>query len=300
MLELLRIFVDVLTPVLAVAAVGAFAAKIWSLDYRPLSTIAYHFLAPAFVFRILVDPSGFDGPILGMIGATIATVVIVFVFVRVLLRNVPEERRVLDSMLGTFGNVGNLGFPIVLFALGDAALPEAGIHFLATTIGVFVLGIAAAARLRASTATRAIRRVITTPVIAVAPFAIAFNVANVTLAPFAERFMNLLADAMIPVMLLTLGMQLMTVRVVPDVRRLGVLTLVKLAVAPAVFFGVSRLIGLTGDARNAGLLLAAMPSAVFVALISLEFDLESEVASAAILVTSLISIGTLGVLISLL
>jgi predicted permease len=59
-----------------------------------------------------------------------------------------------------------------------------------------------------------------------------------------------------------------------------------LVVVPFVFLALAALDGLEGIARESGLLVAAMPTAVLVGLISLQFDLESEVASAAILATS--------------
>ena len=60
------------------------------------------------------------------------------------------------------------------------------------------------------------------------------------------------------------------------------------------------MIGLEGLARDAGIVQAAMPTAVLVGLISIEFDLETEVASAAILLTSALAIGTLSVVLALL
>lgn len=296
MIELIRIFVDVLTPVVAVAAVGAFAARRWNLDYRPLSTVAYNFLAPAFIFRLLSAPTSLDGPIGGMIMATLITVSIVFGTMWLLLLRKPAEQRVLDAMAATFGNVGNLGFPIVLFALGSDALPEAGVHFLATTTSVFVLGIATAAHLRSRTFGESLKRMITTPALAVVIPAVLLNAGDVTQPQVMTRFIDLLAEAMIPVMLLTLGMQLVSTRLTPDFGRIGLIGVLRLVFAPLVFLGVAAAVGLSGDARDSGLLLAAMPTAVLVGLISLEYDLETEVASAAILATSggaLITVGAL-------
>ena len=300
MLELVRIFVDVLTPVVAVAAVGAFAAKRWSLDYRPLSTIAYNFLAPAFIFRLLSAPTSLDGPVATMIGATLITLVVMFGLTWVLeLRQTPE-RRLIDAMTTTFGNVGNLGFPIVLFALGSDALPEAGVHFLAVTTGAFVLGIGAAAHLRSRSMTESLRRMITTPALAVVLPAVLLSAGDVAQPQVLTRFVDLLAEAMIPAMLLTLGMQLVSTRLTSAVSRLGLISVLKLVIAPLVFFGIASALGLSGDAMNAGLLLAAMPTAVLVGLISLEYDLESEVASAAILVTSAAALVTVGLLLTVL
>lgn len=296
MLELPSIFVDVLLPVFGIAAVGVMTARRWGVSYQPLSTIAYRVLTPAFIFDVLSDPAAAEGPVIRMVGASLGTVLVLWVVLGVFLRGKPGERRVLDSMASTFGNVGNLGFPIVLFGLGDEALASATIHFLAITIGVFTLGVAAAARLRSGSLGDALKRVALTPAIAVAPIALVAGNAGWEFPTAVDRFVGLLAAAMIPVMLLTLGMQLAGAHFTRDAARLVGIGLTKLVVKPAVFVGMAALFGLTGTARDTGVLLAAMPTAVLVGLISLEFDLETEVASAAILATSLVALVSLAVL----
>ncbi len=297
--ELIRIFVDVLVPVFGVAAVGYGTARLAGLDHRPVGTLAYWLLVPAFIFRTLSDPAALEGPVVKMLLATVITISTVWVVMSWLLRRQPGERRVVDTMAASLGNVGNLGFPIVLFALGEAALPAAVIHFLATTVCIFGYGVTAAARLRAGSPIVAVKRVVTTPAIIAMPLGFMMAAAEWTLPTAPSRMIGLLADAMIPVMLLALGMQLASARLAAGVRRLGLISLAKLAVSPAVFAGVAALLDLRGFARDTGLLMAAMPTAVLVALIGIEFELEAEVATAAILLNSLVALGTLSVLLVL-
>ena len=299
MLDLFRIFADVLFPVFGIAAIGFVAARRWRIPYEALSTIAYRILTPAFIFRILSDPAGFDGPIAKMMATSLGTVVVVWALMTLRLRRQSGERRTLDAMASTFGNVGNLGFPIVLFGLGERSLAPASIHFLSVTIGAFVIGVSMAARLRSGTVGDAIKRVALTPAIAVTPFALVASRAEWAPPEALARLIGLLADAMIPVMLLTLGIQLASSRLAAGWRRLGFITVAKLVVSPTVFLAVAALIGLEGVAHDSGFVLAAMPTAVLVGLIGLEFDLETEVASAAILVTSVVAMGTLSVVLTL-
>ncbi len=296
--ELLRIFIDVLAPVFGVAGAGYAAARIAKLDHRPLATLAYWLLAPAFIFRVLSDPTALDGPVLEMIASSMVTVSVVWIAIWFGLRRVPAERKVIDAMSSAMGNVGNLGFPVVLFALGEAALAAAAIHFLAVTTCIFGFGVTASSRLRSGNALTALRRVATTPAILAVPAAFIMAATASTLPTAPDRFIGLLADAMIPVMLLTLGIQLASSHLAAGWRRLGLITGAKLVVSPLVFMAVAALIGLDGVPRDAGLVLAAMPTAVLVGLIGLEFDLETEVASAAILVTSVAAMGSLSVLLA--
>lgn len=297
--ELLRIFIDVLLPVFGVAGAGYAAARIAPLDHRPLGTLAYWLLAPAFIFSVLSDPTALDGPVIRMVASSFITVSIVWVMVWLSLRRTPAERKVIDAMSSAMGNVGNLGFPVVLFALGEAALTAAAIHFLAVTTCIFGFGVTASSRLRSGTALIALRRVVTTPAILAVPAAFLMAATESTLPTAPDRFIGLLADAMIPVMLLTLGIQLASSRLAAGWRRLGFITFAKLVMSPLVFLVIAALIGLEGVARDSGLVLAAMPTAVLVGLIGLEFDLETEVASAAILVTSVAAMATLSVLLAM-
>jgi predicted permease len=235
-----------------------------------------------------------------MVLATIITISVVWVLMLLLSSGWPGERRAIDSMAATMGNVGNLGFPIVLFAFGEAALPSAVIHFLAATVCIFGFGVTAGARLQSGSGATALRRVVTTPAILVVPLGFLMAATEWTLPTPPDRLIGLLADAMIPVMLLTLGMQLASSPFTTAFKRLGTIAVAKLVVSPLIFVGVAAAFGLSGFARDTGILLAAMPTAVLVGLIGIEFDLEAEVASAAILLTSLISLGTLSVLLALL
>lgn len=298
--ELIRIFVDVLVPVFGVAAAGFAAAKLASLDHKPIGTLAYWLLVPAFIFRTLSDPASLEGPVVGMVTSTVVTIAIVWTALRLMLRRRPEEEAVVDTMAAALGNVGNLGFPIVLFALGEAALPAAAIHFLATTVCIFGFGVAASARVREGNPRIALKRVVTTPAIVVMPLAFMMAAGEWTLPTAPNRLVGLLADAMIPVMLLTLGMQLASSRLTVGLHRLSLVAVGKLVLAPLVFLLVATIIQLEGFARDAGLLLNAMPTAVLVALIGIEFDLQAEAASASILFTSVASIATLSVILALL
>ncbi len=297
--ELLRIFIDVLLPVFGVAGAGYAAARIAKLDHRPLATLAYWLLAPAFIYSVLSDPTALDGPVVQMIASSVITVSIVWTLVWVALRRESGGRKIIDSMSSAMGNVGNLGFPVVLFGLGEAALTAAAIHFLAVTTCIFGFGVTASSRLRSGSSLTALRRVVTTPAILAVPAAFIMAGTESTLPTAPDRFIGLLAEAMIPVMLLTLGIQLASTRVAAGWSRLSLITVAKLVVSPLVFLAVAFVIGLEGVARDSGLVLAAMPTAVLVGLIGLEFDLETEVASAAILVTSVVAMGSLSVLLTL-
>ena len=292
MSSLIGIFADVLLPVGAIVGLGFVIGGRWLLDMRTLSALAFRILGPAFVFRLFSESADLDLSFGAMAVASVGSMLVVWFVMRVVFRSGLEDR-----MAATFGNVGNLGFPIVLFALGESALPAAGVHFLAVTVVALFMGISSAARHRSGGLREAAVRILTTPMVIAGPLAAVVAVSGYEVPLAVSRSVSLLADAMIPVMLLVLGMQLAESKGQFSFARLSLVTVMKLVLVPLVYMAIARAVGLTGVERDSGLLLAAMPTAVIVGLVSVEFDLETESVTGAILVTSLVSIVSVGVLI---
>jgi predicted permease len=135
--------------------------------------------------------------------------------------------------------------------------------------------------------------------VAVVP-ALAVNLTGVELPIWLDRPVGLLAAAMIPVMLLTLGVQLASMgRTRPSA---GVLIPIgmKLVVSPSIAAVAVTALSLAGAAGDVVVLQAAMPAAVFTSLIALEHDLAADYVTTVVLVGTLASILTLPVVISLL
>jgi predicted permease len=100
---------------------------------------------------------------------------------------------------------------------------------------------------------------------------------------------GLLARAAVPSMLLLLGMQLSG-----NGRRehAGLLALVagaRLVVSPLLAWGLTALFAFPLPAIQAGILEAAMPTAVVNSILASQYDVEPEFVSSAILVTTLLS-----------
>jgi predicted permease len=71
-----------------------------------------------------------------------------------------------------------------------------------------------------------------------------------------------------------------------------------LVVTPIVALGLTWLLGITGPARQAGVLLASMPSAVITTILAVEFDVAPTLVTNVVFVTTVISPLTLTFLIA--
>jgi len=113
------------------------------------------------------------------------------------------------------------------------------------------------------------------------------------------RPVGLVAGALIPVMLLTLGIQLGRMarpHVSFDIARA---LAIKLVIAPMLAAGAAVLVGLSGVPAGVLVLQFAMPPAVFTSIVALEYDLEPDLVTTTVLVGTLASVLTLPIVVAL-
>ncbi len=301
MTQLARILVDILVPVFLLVGVGAVAGRRLGLDSRPFAKIAYWILGPVFVFDILARADLSADLVARVVGASVlamAAVGLVAVGAGRVLRRPPD---VVAAGLTTsvYGNVGNFGLAIVVFTFGEQALALAGIVLLVVNVVGLVVGVAAA-NWEEQGGLVALRRALGAPMTLAALPAVVVNTTDATLPLWLGRATGLVAGALIPMMLLTLGIQLSEMgipRLSGDVVRTLV---IKLAAAPAVAAGAVWGAGLVGVPAGVVVLQFAMPPAVFTALIALEHDLAPDLVTTTVLAGTLVSVVTLPVVIALL
>lgn len=299
--EIFRVFLEVLTPVFALVGIGYLAASRMSLDAATLSRISYWVLGPAFVIDIL---SGADlardvvvGVVLVGVGGMILAGLVTWVVMR--LRDASPSVGGATLLTSIHGNTGNFGLAISSFAFGEEALAIAGLAMVAMNTAGFWVGVSAATRRTASRWLAARTALLTPMAFAVIP-AIILNTGGFELPVAISRPIALLSGALIPTMLLMLGIQLQGMGRPHLGANVVIPIAIKLAVAPAAATGLVWLYGLTGLPAAVVILQSAMPAAVFTSLIALEHDLEPDLVTTTVLAGTLISVATLPVVISLL
>jgi predicted permease len=187
-----------------------------------------------------------------------------------------------------FMNSGNLGLPITQLAFGPVTLAWASIFYatmalLSNSAGAWIAGIG---RTSPGKALAGLARV---PAVYAIPLALLLHAAQVSLPPAVEVPVGLLARAAVPSMLLLLGMQL---RGNGRREHAGLLALVaagRLVLSPLIAWGLTALYAFPPPALQAGILEAAMPTAVVNSILASQYDVEPEFVSSAILVTTVIS-----------
>src|SRR6185503_4351587 len=97
---------------------------------------------------------------------------------------------------------------------------------------------------------------------------------------------------------LVLGMQLERATVPERPASVGAAVGLSLLAAPLVAIGLTALLGLTGTARQAGVVLASMPVAVITTILAVEFDVAPAFVTNAVFLSTLLSPLTLTPLIA--
>ena len=256
---------------------------------------------PAFVFHVISEAQ-IQAAVVGQMTIYISTVYIAcallaFAVARGLRRS--AEITGMYVLIAAFSNSGNFGLSMARFRFGESAMAPATIYFIILTLVGFTIGVAAASWARGG-AMGAIASVLKTPsVLAFVPAALV-SMTNVEVPLFFSRITGLLADAMIPVMLVTLGVQLADVGKPQLDLDVVAASAVRLLGGPILAAVLAIPFGLTGLVRSTGIVQASMPAAILTVIIALEYDLVPGLVTTTVLFSTLASLVTLTVVLTLL
>lgn len=271
----------VLAPVLACVALGfAWARAGTPVDPRQVRTIVTSFGTPCLIFATLVELEVSPDALAVMSGVImVAHLAFAAIAVSVLL----AARLPVSPFLAplAFGNLGNMGLPLCLFAFGEAGLELAIVAFAVQSVVFFTLGVWLLSG-RASP-----RAALAMPVPWAIVAALGFTLTGTAPPLWVVNTTELIGGLTIPLMLVTLGVSLGRLAVV-SIRRTLALAAVRLVMGVAVGYALVHALDLDGAARGVTIVLCAMPSAVFNYLIALHYDRRpDEVASLVVASTAL-------------
>lgn len=300
-MEFFAVFFNVILPVFGIVALGYLLGGRLELQARTLTRVAYYVFVPAFIFKAISGASVSLDSALKMICFIVATHLLAAVVAGGIARVLGRSREVIAAfvMIAAFGNVGNYGLAVIRFHLGDLALAPATIYFVAITISAFVICVGAAGWAHGGR-TGAFWGVVKTPALWATVPALAVSQGGVEVPLMLSRMIGLLADAMIPVMLFALGLQLLEQKRIIYTRDVLLASTLRLFMVPGLAFLVSLPFAFSDIERIAGVLQAGMPTAILVAIIAKENNIVPEFVTSVVLFSTLASLATLTILMVLL
>ncbi|MGK5506618.1 AEC family transporter [Brevibacillus formosus] len=295
------IFVEVILPVLLIFLSGYILQRIFKMDLKPISSLAIYILSTALVFRTFyktqLDLQLFYIVVISLL-LLAALVVITQLTARMFKYDKQQESAL---MLATaFMNSGNYGTPIILFAFGEAGFTYAVqiMVFHAIMMGVF--GVYFASRGGSGMGT-AIKAIFKQPSNYAVVLAILLQQLQIVIPLSYYQAIDLVAQAAIPVVMLILGMQLANVSTKAlEWQGLSAASVIRLVASPLLAYLICLLFPIDPLLQKVLVVLAAMPSAATTAIYAIQFNMRPQFVSSSVLVTTVISIGTLTFLLNIL
>jgi predicted permease len=192
-------------------------------------------------------------------------------------------------------NSSFIGFPMVRALLGDQALPYAvmydqfGTFVLLSSYGLYVL-----ARYSGDAspgAAQIVQRMLRFPPLWA--LILAATLMPEQPPPWIAAALKSLADAMLPLVMLSVGFSLQLRLPLEELRPLGVGLLLKLLVLPALSVPLAWALGLHGELLKVGVLESAMPTMITAAAMAIAHRLAPRLAAAMVGYSILLSLLTL-------
>ncbi len=295
------LFLNNLLPIFLAALAGYLLARWLPINPHTLSSVTFYIFTPCLVFNQLVNNQLSNDAIIRFISFAALCISLVGILTFLTGKLLKFPRGTLSAVIITsmFMNAGNFGLPVTSFAFGKAALAYATLFFVTNSVMTNTVGVVIASMGKASLKT-ALGNVIKIPTIYALALAIIFIQTSWKIPLPVTRTVEILGGAAVPCLMVLLGIQFHSIRLKGKIIPLAVTSVMRLLVSPALAFGLSSLLALTGPARQAGILEAAMPAAVLNTVLATQFETEPAFVSAAVVVTTLLSIFTLTPLLAIL
>ncbi|WP_294229686.1 AEC family transporter [uncultured Shimia sp.] len=284
---------EIVAPVFLVAGVG-FAWVKAGFEYRIqfVTRLAMTLAVPCLIFTALMKTEANLADLAKLtLAGTTAYVVVGAVGWGLLKATGLSLRTYLAPII--FGNTGNLGIPLALFAFGQPGLEAAVVMLAVSAILSFTWGIWIVA------GEGAFSKMIKEPMIWATLLGALFLVMDWETPKFLTNTLDLIGQMAIPMMLLTLGVavaRLTPGRVVTAIW----LSVVKLLICAAIGWGIGLVFGLTGTLFGVLVLQMAMPVAVTAYLLAEKYEADSNAVAGYVVVSTLVSVIGLPILLALL
>ncbi|MFT5549658.1 MAG: putative permease [Candidatus Azotimanducaceae bacterium] len=283
------IIIQIVAPVFLLAAIGFGWVRL-GYDYSVsfVTRLAMSVSVPCLIFVALMNSKIDSASLTATFGAAVVAYIIVTGVIYVIVKLAKLEGSTYLHPL-IFGNTGNLGLPLALFAFGEEGLSFAVIVFAVMIVYSFSLGIWMVSGRGAGS------NVLKEPTVYGALLGALFLYNGWQTPIWLTNTLQLAGQMAIPLMLITLGVALGRI----DARRFMrplVLTVVKVISCATIAAGVGLYFELSRIAMAVLILQLAMPVAVTSYLLVEKYGADPETVAGLVVVSTAVSVITLPVM----
>jgi malate permease and related proteins len=277
---------EIVTPVFLLAGLGYGWVRLgWAYDVAFVTRLSMTISMPCLIFMALVR-SDVDPGLLGtLVMAALLAYAVVGALVWGLVRVANLDTATYWPPL-TFGNTGNLGLPLALFAYGQAGFDLAIVVFAVMAILSFTLGVWVVAGAGAH------RAALREPILWGTILGAVCLLLDLRPPVWVGTTLDLVGQMAIPLMLLTLGVAISRLQPRSLGRALW-LSVVKLGICVAVPYAVGLWLGLPRLALAVLVLQVATPVAVTSYMLAAKFHARADEVAGMVVVSTLLSVAAL-------
>ncbi len=291
-----HILLNISLPIIILIGLGFGLQKIFNLDVRTLVKLNIYLTVPAMVFVKLYTSDLSSAMVLQILPFYIILIVALFLISQLLSVFLSYDRRERKAMGNIFilNNTGNYGIPLIdLTFSGDPIAVSSNIiiiimqNIISSTFCVYQ---ASAGK---SSTKQALLNVIKIPSIYAIALAVLFKSFNVTVPSTIAIPLDYITNMFVAFALVTLGAKLAEVKAFRNIKKVVLITAVKMLLAPVLAFGIVKLLGIEGVLAQALIIGISTPVAVNAAIIAKEFDNKPDFTAQIVFATTIFCTFTL-------
>ncbi|MFH1058011.1 MAG: AEC family transporter [Pseudomonadota bacterium] len=289
-------------PIFAVIALGVVGARrgLFPPEFiGPANRLTYYLAIPALVFRSMAKAPLHEAfqpwpALVAMLAMCAMWGFAIWLSGR--LYPADQGPRRASFIQGAFhGNQAQLGFAVIYYALGEAGLNTALIIAAVVIVGQNLLSVLSftfwGAGGRVQTA-NPVKAVLVNPIILVTLAGLAFPISDIKLPELVDRSLGILGNLGLPLALLIIGAKLSEGRLGGSWWELGLISLLKLLVLPALGWGMLSLCGLDGLPATVAVILLSSPIATIAAVMAGELGGDALLSGQGTTLTHALSVAT--------
>lgn len=297
-----HILMNNVIPLSVMIGLGAILYRAFKLDIKTLSKLNFYLFSPALVFKMLYESTLTFGLLVQTLAFFALFFIAMFILVEVIIRWRGYQGGMVPAMRNSviFYNSANYAIPLnQLVFVGDAFTLSIQIiimmmqNLLPNTYGIYSVN----AHKKDTSETW--KTILSLPVIYMIPLAFVMRWLHIPVPEPIYAPINYVSNAFIATALVTLGVQLGSMKWKLNLSDVMLSNVLRLLIGPAVGFAIVSLMGIHGVMAQALVLSCAVPTSLSSVLIAVEYDNEPEFSSQVVFSSTIFSIFTVTLVIYL-
>ncbi|MHB9132836.1 MAG: AEC family transporter [Armatimonadota bacterium] len=286
---LIDILLNVIVPIFALIGIGILLDRRFTLDLPTLSKLNFYVFVPALSFDVLMKANIASGAMMAIGVFSLLHVALLFALTWfICMHPVLRPNQTVLAMGTVFYNAGNYGIPVILLAFGEQLVGAMAIVLVVQNLLTFTLGIWLMERKVRGTG-KALAGMLKVPIIYAVAAALLLRAFHVTLPHQIQTPLSYLAAGLIPIALLTLGVQLSRTRLSYNIASISTVSVLRLVVSPLLAAVLVVPFHFAAPLSSVLIVAAGFPVAVNLYILSAEYQQDEKLASQAIFITTLLS-----------